>query len=144
LWVFCGQKTQEEKERQETTDAHQFFYPARDSKMPEIGANRCHCEMQFTGFHPFQSLQYWTKRYILDRYNIFSAGVVQKSPVISAANHLYNNAIDQCAETRYICSAQINPLARKFWTLDHSWDQLWSAVWPSSREHPKIYGKTRG
>jgi len=34
------------------------------------------------------------------------------TPVIGAADHLYNNSIGQCVETRYICSAQITPPAR--------------------------------
>jgi len=42
----------------------------------------------------------------------FSVGTMQKSPVIGAADHLYNNSIGQCAETRCICSAQITPPAR--------------------------------
>ena len=45
----------------------------------------------------------------MDRHNIFSAGTVQKSPVIGAVDHLYNNSIGRCTETRYICSAQISP-----------------------------------
>src|SRR5215813_13131617 len=31
------------------------------------------------------------------------------SPVMGAADHLYNNASGPCAETRCICSAQITP-----------------------------------
>src|SRR5215475_1156958 len=31
---------------------------------------------------------------------------------IGAADHLYNNSIDQCPETRSICSAQITPPPR--------------------------------
>jgi hypothetical protein len=38
----------------------------------------------------------------------------QKSPVIGAADHLYNNAIGQCTETQYIYSAQITPSTRTF------------------------------
>jgi len=38
----------------------------------------------------------------------------QYPPVIGAADDLYNNSIDLCAETRYICSAQITPPAYKF------------------------------
>jgi hypothetical protein len=34
--------------------------------------------------------------------------------VIGAADHLYNNSIGQCTETRSICSAQITPPARTF------------------------------
>src|SRR5262249_2283640 len=33
-------------------------------------------------------------------------------PGIGAADHLYNNPIGQCTETRYICSAQITPPTR--------------------------------
>ena len=40
--------------------------------------------------------------------------VKQKTPVIGAVNLLYNNAIDRCTETRYMCSAQITPPARTF------------------------------
>src|SRR5262249_34162648 len=32
-----------------------------------------------------------------------------KSPVIGAVDHLYNNSIGRCTETRSICSAQISP-----------------------------------
>src|SRR5215471_18991707 len=39
-------------------------------------------------------------------------GMVKESPVIGAADHLYNNSIGQCPETRYICSAQITPPPR--------------------------------
>ena len=39
---------------------------------------------------------------------------VKITPVIGAADHLYNNPIGQCIETRYICSAQITPPPRKF------------------------------
>ena len=38
----------------------------------------------------------------------------QYPPVIGAIDHLYNNSIGQCTETRYICSAQITPPAHKF------------------------------
>src|SRR5262245_43618041 len=38
----------------------------------------------------------------------------QYPPVIGAVDHLYNNPIRQCTETRYIRSAQITPPARKF------------------------------
>ena len=38
----------------------------------------------------------------------------QYPPVIGAVEHLYNNSIGQCTETRYMCSAQITPPARKF------------------------------
>jgi hypothetical protein len=46
----------------------------------------------------------------------FSAlGVDQQyPPVIGAVAYPYNNSIAQCLETRYICSAQIPPPARKF------------------------------
>jgi hypothetical protein len=38
----------------------------------------------------------------------------QYPPVIGAVDHLSNNSIGQCTETRYICSAQIiTPPARK-------------------------------
>jgi hypothetical protein len=36
----------------------------------------------------------------------------QYPPVIGAADHLYNNSIGQCTETRCIYSAQITPPAR--------------------------------
>jgi len=44
----------------------------------------------------------------------FFCGDMQKSPVFGAGDHLYNNSIGQCTETRYICSAQITPSAYKF------------------------------
>jgi hypothetical protein len=52
--------------------------------------------------------------------NIDAAGGVQAlctcrlSPVIGAADHLYNNSIGQCTETRYIYSAQIPPPPHNF------------------------------
>ena len=47
-------------------------------------------------------------------------------PVFGAVDHLYNNSIGQCTETQYICSAQITPPVRKFWTVDNTSDQLLS------------------
>ena len=38
----------------------------------------------------------------------------QYPPVMGAVEHLSNNAIGQCTETRSICSAQITPPARTF------------------------------
>ena len=39
---------------------------------------------------------------------------VRETPVIGAADHLSNNPIGPCTETRSICSAQITPPPRTF------------------------------
>src|SRR5262250_2901187 len=41
-------------------------------------------------------------------------GMVKETPVIGAIDHLSNNPIGQCTETRSICSAQITPPPRTF------------------------------